>query len=190
MLTRILSKLYQCWSSALKNLWGGLMARDHRSWCELVIDPLVLNDTRNLRSIIVVMIFIHLLLKLFHMLLRDNFACPITAHLVQILYSTTLLTLDNRSRLYILCLLLRLYLFASDVKIGGAHGTGSLWHGWWRWIHVVIILYYLSTAVETFKLKVRLKKILIHLIIEFLLHFLSKFLMYNGIIRIKQGEHY
>ena len=102
------------------------MARDHRSWCELVIDPLVLNDTRNLRSIIVVMIFIHLLLKLFHMLLRDNFASPITAHLVQILYSTTLLTLDNRSRLYILCLLLRIYLFASDVKIGGTHGTGSL----------------------------------------------------------------
>jgi len=61
------------------------MVRDHRSGRELVVDPLVLNDAWNLRSVVVMMIFIHLLLKLFHMLLRDNFACPITAHLFQIL---------------------------------------------------------------------------------------------------------
>lgn len=55
----------------------------HRSRGELVIDTLVLKDSRNLWPVVVVMILVHLLLKLFQVFIRDHLASAIAAHLVR-----------------------------------------------------------------------------------------------------------
>jgi len=46
-----------------------LIIRCHGSWSELVINALILKDPRDLRSIVMMMILVHLLLELLHMLI-------------------------------------------------------------------------------------------------------------------------
>ena len=60
-----------------------LIIRCHGSWSELVINALILKDPRDLRSIVMMMILVHLLLELLHMLIWNHLPLPVTAHLLR-----------------------------------------------------------------------------------------------------------
>jgi len=53
----------------------------HRCWGKLMIYSLILDNTRDLGAVIVMMVLVHLLLKLLDMLIGYNFSETITAHL-------------------------------------------------------------------------------------------------------------
>lgn len=177
--------LINLWSNAAcyRAYWGCTNSWYH--WCrgEFMVNPLVFNNSRNLRTIIVMMVLVHLLLELLYMLIRQNFSRTIATHLF-ILTLFTLLTLviivpsssttsHRRS--------LRSISTAISSSCREKHWRLHMIIRWivaGRWNQCLV-------PIEAFQLEVRLEEILVHLVIKLSFHFLSELLVNHWILRIQ-----